>query len=76
MTKGFKEYDDYEFTLGNELEQLAKDELRETKQTRDHAIKMLREWIETNPRIVKARTGKNRLLYIVHNLYSKFRYLF
>jgi lysyl-tRNA synthetase class II len=58
MTKGFSEYDEYEFTLGQELEQLVNDDLRETKATRDNAIKALREWIESNPRLEKVRTGK------------------
>lgn len=58
MKKSTTFIDNYEFTLSNELKILAETELRETCATRDFALKALRDWIETNPRIVSARMGK------------------
>lgn len=58
MFKGTTEADAYEFRLSDELKCLAEIELRETSATRDYALKALREWIETNPRIASARLGK------------------
>lgn len=52
----------YEFRLSNELKVLAETELRETCATRDFALKALRDWIETNPRIAAARMGKLRII--------------
>jgi hypothetical protein len=54
--------DDYKFTLPKELEDLAMDELRETEETRKHAIEALREWAMKNPRIVKTRLDAPFLL--------------
>lgn len=50
--------DNYEFCLSNELKVLAETELRETCATRDFALKALRDWIESNPRIAFSRMGK------------------
>ena len=52
----------YECTLSNELQQLAKDELRETEEVRQHAIKALRDWVLKNPRIEVTRLDANFLL--------------
>lgn len=57
MSKGITPADDYQFTLSTELEEIAESELRETKSSRDHALKAMREWIATNPRINTARLG-------------------
>lgn len=59
MTKNITTFDDnYEFCLSNELKHLAKTELRETCATRDFALKALRDWIESNPRIAASRMGE------------------
>lgn len=57
-TKATTKADDYRFTLSDELRLIAHEELRETQATRDHALQMLREWAEKNPRISKIRMGK------------------
>lgn len=59
MKKATSRPDSYEFRLGNELKSLAETELRETCATRDFALKALRDWIESNPRIAAARLGKH-----------------
>jgi hypothetical protein len=41
---------------------MAKDELRETEEVRQHAIQALRDWVLKNPRIVKTRLDSNFLL--------------
>lgn len=57
MSKGTTEADSYTFQLDDELKQMAETELRETCATRDFAMKALRDWIESNPRIAAARLG-------------------
>lgn len=57
MKKAITAPDQYAFRLSNELKTLAETELRETCATRDFALKALRDWIETNPRIASARMG-------------------
>lgn len=59
MKKATTYPDNYEFRLSNELKMLAETELRETCATRDFALKALRDWIESNPRIAAARMGKS-----------------
>lgn len=44
------------------MQELAKDELRETDEVRRYAIKALRDWVMSNPRIVKARLDSVWLL--------------
>lgn len=56
--KAITNSDNYKFSLGKELKTLAETELRETCATRDFALKALRDWIESNPRIAAARMGK------------------
>lgn len=58
MSKGITDADKYVFKLSDDLKEMAENELRETAATRDFALKALREWIESNPRIVAARLGK------------------
>lgn len=58
MSKGITSIDDYVFTLSNELKELAENELRETSSTRDHALKAMRDWIMSNPRISNIRLGR------------------
>lgn len=41
-----------------ELKLLAKVELREDEETRNHALATLREWIAKHPDIVSCRTGE------------------
>ncbi|KAJ6637673.1 Alpha-tocopherol transfer protein-like [Pseudolycoriella hygida] len=62
MSKGITSCDDYVFTLSNELKELAANELRETASSRDHALKAMREWIMSNPRISNVRLDANFLL--------------
>lgn len=57
MKKATTVADNYEFCLGKELKLLAETELRETCATRDFALKAIRDWIESNPRIAAARMG-------------------
>uniref|UniRef100_A0A182NCP0 CRAL-TRIO domain-containing protein n=1 Tax=Anopheles dirus TaxID=7168 RepID=A0A182NCP0_9DIPT len=61
-TKAITKADEYRFTLSDELRLLAKEELRETQATREHALKMLREWADKNPRINKIRMDANFFL--------------
>lgn len=58
MSKATTVADNYEFRLSKELKVLAETELRETCATRDFALKALRDWIESNPRIASARMGE------------------
>lgn len=62
MSKGITPIDDYVFTLSDELKEMAENELRETSSTRDHALKAMREWIMSNPRISNIRLDSNFLL--------------
>lgn len=48
--------------MSKELKELAKDELRETDEVRRNAIKALRDWTMSNPRIVKTRLDSVWLL--------------
>lgn len=56
--KWVTEADNYEFKLDADLQKLAKDELREDKNTRDQALEQMRNWIKLNPRIENSRLGK------------------
>lgn len=61
MKKATTNPDNYEFRLSKELKILSETELRETCATRDFALKALRDWIETNPRIAASRMGKHQI---------------
>lgn len=50
--------DNYECTLSAETQKIAKDELREDKNTRDQALEQMRNWIKMNPRIQNSRLGE------------------
>lgn len=54
-TKAISPPDDYVFKFSEELRKIAEDELDETDDKRDHALRILREWAEKNPRIAKIR---------------------
>lgn len=54
--------DVYNFTLSKELEDQAKDELRETEEVRQHALKAMRDWVLKNSRIEMTRLDANFLL--------------
>ncbi|EFN63565.1 Alpha-tocopherol transfer protein-like [Camponotus floridanus] len=54
--------DNYECTLSEETQKLAKDELREDKNTRDQALEQMRNWIKMNPRIENCRLDGRFLL--------------
>lgn len=50
--------DNYECNLSEEIQKIAKDELREDKNTRDQAVEQMRNWIKMNPRIQTCRLGE------------------
>ncbi|XP_017887877.1 alpha-tocopherol transfer protein-like [Ceratina calcarata] len=54
--------DDYECTLPEDTQKLAKEELREDKNTRDQALQQIRNWIKLNPRIQNCRLDARFLL--------------
>lgn len=54
--------DEYKFTLSKELEDQAKDELRETEDVRQNALKTMREWALKNSRIEMTRLDSKFLL--------------
>lgn len=61
-TKAIGPADDYVFPYSDELRKVAEEELDETDAKRDHALKMLRDWAEKNPRIAKIRMDSVFLL--------------
>lgn len=54
--------DEYKFSLTEELELLANEELRETEEVRQHAIKALRDFVLKNSRIETTRLDAKFLL--------------
>lgn len=54
--------DDYKFPLSAELEKIAQEELRETVEIRENAIRAMREWALQNPRICTLRLDAKFLL--------------
>lgn len=52
------EEDDYVCPLSNETQKMAKEELREDKNTRDQALEQIRNWVKLNPRIENSRMGE------------------
>ncbi|XP_066582190.1 alpha-tocopherol transfer protein-like [Prorops nasuta] len=54
--------DDYECNLSEDTQKVAKDELREDKNTRDQALMQMRDWIKMNPRIENCRLDGQFLL--------------
>ena len=62
QSKSITPVDDYVFTLSNELATIAENELRETEEVRNNAIKVMRDWTMNNPRILKTRLDSNFLL--------------
>lgn len=50
--------DNYECPLSIETQKIAKEELREDKNTRDQALEQMRNWIKMNPRIQNCRLGE------------------
>ncbi|XP_071649662.1 alpha-tocopherol transfer protein-like [Temnothorax longispinosus] len=54
--------DNYECTLSSETQKIAKEELREDKNTRDQALEQMRNWIRMNPRIQNCRLDARFLL--------------
>lgn len=59
--------DNYECTLSEETQKIAKDELREDKNTRDQALEQMRNWIKMNPRIENCRLGKTIILNAIRH---------
>jgi hypothetical protein len=62
QTKSITSIDNYICELSQDTQKLAENELRETEEIRNHALKALREWAEKNPRIFKVRLDSNFLL--------------
>lgn len=60
--KSITEVDDYVCTLNKEQLEILEKEIRETKETRDYAIKAMRDWTMQNPRILKTRLDSMWLL--------------
>ena len=54
--------DDYICKLSLETQKIAENELRETNEIRQHALKSLRDWAENNSRIISMRLDANFLL--------------
>ena len=52
------EPDEYECTLPLETQEVARNELRETKYARDQALEQMRSWIKKHPRIANCRLGE------------------
>lgn len=48
--------------MSNKLEIQAEEELRETEEIRQHAIKTIREWALKHPKIIKTRLDSNFIL--------------
>ncbi|KAG7211217.1 hypothetical protein KM043_010533 [Ampulex compressa] len=60
--KWVTEEDAYECPLSEETQKIAKEELREDKNTRDQALEQIRNWIKMNPRIQNCRLDGQFLL--------------
>ncbi|KAL7023802.1 hypothetical protein ACKWTF_012790 [Chironomus riparius] len=60
--KNLTPIDDYKFELSKELEEMAKEELRETEEIRQYAIKALRDFIMKNEKIILTRMDAKFLL--------------
>ncbi|XP_071446333.1 alpha-tocopherol transfer protein-like [Hetaerina americana] len=56
------EEDEYEWTLGEELAEIAKKELREDESVRNQSLRQMRDWIRKNPRIASCRMDARFLL--------------
>ncbi|XP_058467322.1 alpha-tocopherol transfer protein-like [Malaya genurostris] len=54
-TKAISPPDEYVFRFSEELRKVAEEELGETDDRREHALAILRDWAEKNPRIAKIR---------------------
>lgn len=57
------EEDNYECPLSKETQIIAKEELREDKNTRDQALEQIRNWIKMNSRIQNCRLGERIYVY-------------
>ncbi|KAJ8682093.1 hypothetical protein QAD02_017885 [Eretmocerus hayati] len=56
------EEDKYECPLSEDTQKMAKEELREDKNTRDQALDQIRSWIKQNPRIENSRMDAKFIL--------------
>ncbi|XP_011499247.1 PREDICTED: clavesin-1 [Ceratosolen solmsi marchali] len=59
---GQQQRDIYKCNLSLKAQNIAKSELREDEQTREHALEQFRDWIEKHPSITKCRTDAVFLL--------------
>lgn len=71
QAKSVTPVDEYVFTMSAELKKVAEDELRETDEIRSNAIRALRDWAVSNPRIIKIRLDSSFLLqFLRHRKFS------
>lgn len=62
QSKSTTPVDDYVCELSPDLVEMLEKELRETKESREHGLKALRDWTMQNPRINKTRLDSSWLL--------------
>jgi len=62
--------DEYVWTLGDDLKEIAERDFRETEELRNFALKAIRDWMLNNPRIIKSRFDSTWILK--HLRYKKF----
>ena len=62
------EEENYDCPLSEETQKIAKDELREDKNTRDQALDQIKNWIKLNPRIENCRLGESSSSLIIYVL--------
>ena len=62
MVKSITPVDDYKCTLPDELKKLAENDLRETDEIRDNALRAIREWAIKNERIATLRLDSKFIL--------------
>lgn len=60
------EIDEYVCNLGSFDLDIAKEQLRETEESRNNALDTMRAWIAKNPRLVAIRYGKSlKIIYLI-----------
>ena len=62
QSKSITPVDEYVCNLDDELLEILENEIRETKESREHAIKAMRDWTMQNPKILKTRLDSLWLL--------------
>lgn len=64
----------YNCPLSEETQRVAKEQLREDNDSRDHALQQMQEWVKRNPRIERCRTGTplRIIMYEIKNRQNQF----